>query len=202
VGKEGERMTRFVGIDPSTKTGFVALDENGQVVRAKELTGVSDQDPKRMVTLIHEVISHVQKDDIICIEGFPFDTQRAMFAGGLHHGIRNELYKRGFNYFEAAPNAVKKFVNVTGWTGEKGSKERLTGPQKKKAVMKAVMDHYRFTHTSDNIVDAFILAQIAYELHVEKQEVRFHELPSYQHEVIQQILNPAPKVKKSKKAKV
>ncbi|MEH7249209.1 hypothetical protein V7114_20830 [Neobacillus niacini] len=195
-------MTRFVGIDPSTKTGFVAIDENGQVVRAKELTGVSAQDPKRMVTLIHEVISHVQKDDIICIEGFPYDTQRAMFAGGLHHGIRNELYKRGFSYTEVAPNAVKKFVNVSGWTGEKGSKQRLTGPQKKKAVMKAVMEHYRFTHTSDNIVDAYILGQIAYELHVEKQDVRFHELLSYQSEVIQQILNPAPKVKKTKSKKV
>jgi crossover junction endodeoxyribonuclease RuvC len=195
-------MTRFVGIDPSTKTGFVALDEKGQVVRAKELSGVSGQDPKRMVTLIHEVISHVQKDDIICIEGFPFDTQRAMFAGGLHHGIRNELFKRKMDYFEVAPNAVKKFVNVTGWTGEVGQKVRLKDKEKKAAVMDAVMDHYRFTHSSDNIVDAFILAQIAYEIHVEKQDVRFHELPSYQSEVIQQILNPAPKVKKSKKAKV
>jgi crossover junction endodeoxyribonuclease RuvC len=195
-------MTRFVGIDPSTKTGFVALDEKGQVVRAKELTGVSDQDPKRMVTLIHEVIQHVQKDDIVCIEGFPFDTQRAMFAGGLHHGIRNELFKRGINYYEVAPNAVKKFVNVTGWKGEVGSKVRLKDKEKKKAVMAAVMDHYRFTHTSDNIVDAFLIAQIAYELHVEKQDVRFHELQSYQSEVIQQILNPAPKVKKTKSKQV
>jgi crossover junction endodeoxyribonuclease RuvC len=176
LGEEGEGMTRFVGIDPSTKTGFVALDENGQVVRAKELTGVSDQDPKRMVTLIHEVIQHVQKDDIICIEGFSYNStgQGEDFQYGLGHGIRNSLYLRQLKPTEVAPNAVKKFVGVTGWIGEKGSKQRLTGKDKKKAVMKAVMEHYRFTHTSDNIVDAFILAQIAYELHVEKQDVRFH----------------------------
>lgn len=52
---------RFVGIDPSTKTGFVALDEDGQVLVAKELTGVGKEDPKRMATLIDEVMRHVQK---------------------------------------------------------------------------------------------------------------------------------------------
>ncbi|MGM0863398.1 MAG: hypothetical protein ACQEWF_01825 [Bacillota bacterium] len=124
---------RFVGIDPSTKTGFVALDDHGIVVREKELTGVGGQDPKWMITLINEIITYVQPGDIICIEGFPYSTQKAMFAGGLHHGIRNELYKRKLPYYEVAPNAVKKYVGVTGWTGEKGSKKRLTGPQKKRA---------------------------------------------------------------------
>src|SRR5207253_2167966 len=116
--RRGEKSMRFVGIDPSTKTGFVALDYGGIVLKEKELKGVSSQDPKRMVTLIDEIIAHVQPGDFICIEGFPFDTQRAMFAGGLHWGIRNELFKRGISYYEAAPNAVKKFVNVTGWVGE------------------------------------------------------------------------------------
>ncbi len=155
---------RFVGVDPSTKTGFVALDENGQVLRAKELTGVGAKDPKRMITLIQEVVSHIQPNDFICIEGFPFATQRAIFAGGLHHGIRNELYKRNVPYYEVAPNAVKKFVGVTGWIGEPGNKKRLTGKQKKIAVMDAVIEHFGFYHENDNIVDAYILAQIAKSL--------------------------------------
>lgn len=194
-------MVRYVGIDPSTKTGFVAIDENGQVVRAKELTGVGDVDPRRMITLIDEIIAHVKPGDLICIEGFPYDTQRAMFAGGLHHGIRNELFKRKLPYHEVAPNAVKKFVAVTGWEGEKGSMKRLTGPQKKRAVMKATFEHFGFEHKSDNVVDAYLLAKIAYELYVEKQDVRLHILHSYQQEVIQTILNPEPKVKKTKKKK-
>lgn len=183
---------RFIGIDPSTKTGFVALDESGQVLRAKELTGLGDQDPKRMITLINEVVEHMQPNDFVCIEGFPFNTQRAMFAGGLHHGIRNELYKRRIAYYEPAPNAVKKFVGVTGWIGEPGSKKRLTGPQKKKAVMNAVKDHYGFVHKSDNVVDAYILAQIARTIH-RFDRADFIGCPTYQAEVIEKILGRLPK---------
>jgi crossover junction endodeoxyribonuclease RuvC len=196
---------RFVGIDPSTKTGFVALDEQGNVIREKELKGLGSEDPKRMSTLIDEVIAHVKAGDVICIEGFPYDTQRAMFAGGLHWGIRNELFKSGLPYLEVAPNAVKKFVKVSGWTGEVGSKKRLTGPQKKRAVMNAVYEHYGFEHKSDNVVDAYILAKIAYESYVKKQDVGLHILPSYQEEVIQSLLSPPEekkaKVKKKAKAK-
>jgi crossover junction endodeoxyribonuclease RuvC len=188
---------RFIGIDPSTKTGFVALDESGNVLRAKELTGVGSEDPRRMSTLIDEVIAHLLPGDVISIEGFPYDTQRAMFAGGLHWGIRNELFKRKLKYFEVAPNAVKKFVNVSGWTGEKGSMTRLTGKAKKKAVMDAVILHYGFQSKSDNIVDAYILAQIARELWVEVNH--FGLLPSYQAEVIQSILQPEPKKEKVKR---
>ncbi|PLR93216.1 hypothetical protein [Bacillus sp. T33-2] len=179
-------MTRFVGIDPSSKTGFVALDQNGQVLRQKELTGVGDEDPRRMVTLIQDIIAHVKPGDIICIEGFPFDTERAMFAGGLHHGIRNELFKRKLPYHEVAPNAVKKFVNVTGFTGEVGNKRRLKGPEKKKAVKIAVLEHFKFAHSSDNIVDAYILARIAREIWMHATTVRF--LPKYQAEVIKRVM--------------
>ncbi|WP_416729225.1 hypothetical protein [Fictibacillus sp. JL2B1089] len=177
---------RFVGIDPSTKTGFVAIGEGGVVLREKELKGIGSQDPKRMVTLIDEVVAHLKPADIICIEGFPFDTQKAMFAGGLHHGIRNELFKRNLIYHEVAPNAVKKFVGVTGWEGEKGSKKRLTGPQKKKAVMNAVEEQFQYAHKSDNVVDAYILAQIALHIHTASQT--FSLLPENQAEVLQTIL--------------
>jgi crossover junction endodeoxyribonuclease RuvC len=182
---------RYVGIDPSTKTGFVALDQHGQVIRAKELTGVGDVDPRRMTTLIDEIIAHVKPGDLICIEGFPFDTQRAMFAGGLHHGIRNELFKRKLPYHEVAPNAVKKFVNVTGWVGEKGSKKRLTGPEKKKEVMKSVVEHFGFEHKSDNVNDAFILAQISLKIHWWNEVSK--SMPIYQYEVIETIIKPQEK---------
>jgi crossover junction endodeoxyribonuclease RuvC len=186
---------RFVGIDPASKTGFVALDDRGMVVREKELTGVGSHDPKRMITLINEIIAHVQPGDMICIEGFPYSTQKAMFAGGLHHGIRNELYKRKLTYYEVAPNAVKKYVGVTGWTGEKGSKKRLTGPQKKKAVMQAVMNYYRYQHKSDNVVDAFILAQIAFDIFV-VEETGESSLSVNKAQVIETILQAKAYVKK------
>ena len=195
---------RFVGIDPSSKSGFVALDNGSVVLKQKELTGVGSKDPKRMVTLINDIIAHVQPGDFICIEGFPFDTQKAMFAGGLHHGIRNELFKRGLTYYEVAPNAVKKFVNVSGWVGEVGSKRRLKGPEKKKAVMKAVEEHFGFTHPSDNVVDAYILAEIAKDLWTIENcvecSINSGFLASYQAEVLEQILNPSVKKRARKKA--
>jgi crossover junction endodeoxyribonuclease RuvC len=120
-----------------------------------------------------------------------------MFAGGLHHGIRNELYKRKLPYHEVAPNAVKKFVNVSGWEGEVGSKKRLTGPQKKRAVMNATYEHFGFEHKSDNVVDAYILARIALEIWVGRG-CELQLLYPYQAEVIETILNPETKPKKKK----
>lgn len=178
---------RFIGIDPSTKTGFVALDENGQVLRAKELTGVGDKDPLRMITLIDEVMAHIQKGDMIVIEGFGFATQQGIQLGGIGWGVRMSLTRRGFKYHEVAPNAVKKFVSVTGFTGEVGNKKRLTGPQKKKAVMNAVKEHYGFSHKSDNVVDAYILAQIARTIYQFNQS-DFINCPTYQAEVVATIL--------------
>lgn len=173
---------RFVGIDPSTKTGFVALDLTGQVLVAKEITGVGNEDPRRMITLIYDIMLHLKPTDVISIEGFPFDTQRAMFAGGLHHGIRNELYKKKLKYFEVAPNSVKKFVNETGWKGEPGNKVRLKGKEKKRAVMDAVERHFGFTHRSDNVVDAYILAQISMSIIQKKVQ---HE---YQMDVLKKVI--------------
>ncbi|QBP06995.1 holliday junction resolvase [Virgibacillus phage Mimir87] len=186
---------RFVGIDPASKTGFVALDQSGQALKAKEITGVGGEDPKRMVTLIKDIGVHVLPEDVVVIEGFPFNTQRAMFAGGLHHGIRNQLWVRGIPFYEVAPNAVKKFVDVTGWIGEPGSKQRLKGSQKKIAVMDAVKEHFGFEHVSDNVVDAYVMAQIAKSIGTLKVATQ------YQKEVVESVLYPTAS-KKPKKKKV
>ncbi|MDF2789244.1 MAG: hypothetical protein K0S80_2342 [Neobacillus sp.] len=188
---------RFLGIDPSTKTGFVALDETGQVLKAKELTGIGEQDPYRMATMIDEIMGHLQKDDFIVVEGFGYASQQAVQNGGIGWGIRMSLLRRGFKYYEVAPNAVKKFINVSGWTGEKGSKERMQGKEKKKAVMVAVDEHYGFTHKSDNVVDAYIMARIAWEIWRVQNNCLI--IKDYQAEVVQQILNPTLKVNKKRK---
>lgn len=183
---------RFVGIDPSTKTGFVALDENGEVLRAKELTGIGDKDPKRMATMIDEIMDHVNTDDFIVIEGFGFASQQAIQLGGIGWGVRMALLRRGFPYTEVAPNAVKKYVGVTGWIGEPGSKKRLTGTQKKRAVMDAVVREFGFHHKSDNVVDAYILAEIAKDLWTVKSGIACSlnegHLTKYQAEVLETIL--------------
>lgn len=190
---------RFVGIDPSTKTGLVALDEDGNVLKQKELKGIGKEDPKRIVTLTDELMDYMQPDDVRAIESPGLATQRAVQAGWIHGSMRNALYRRGFHYYDVAPSAVKKFVGVTGWTGEPGSKKRLKGKEKKDAVAEAVLKHYGFSHPSDNVVDAYIMAQIARGIwYTQSNYWRMHD---YQEEVIQTILNPAPKTKKGKKVK-
>lgn len=167
---------RFVGIDPSTKTGFVALSANEEVLTAKELTGVRSEDPLRMITLIDEVIRHVQKDDFIVIENFGFATQQGIMLGGIGWGIRMALVRRGMKYIEVAPGQLKKFGNGKG----NASKDEL-------AV--GIYKNFGFEHSNDNVRDAYVLAQIGRALVTKKVSYQ------YQKEVIETILNP-PKTKK------
>lgn len=182
---------RFIGLDPSTKTGFVALDADGNTLRAKELTGIGEKDPVRMITMIDDIMRHIQKDDFVVIEGFGFATQRGIQLGGIGWGIRMSLTRRGIKYIDVAPNALKKFVNVTGWTGEKGSKVKLKGKENKQAVMNAVYKHFGFIHKSDNVCDAYVLAQIALGLKEGPVVLGIHY--PYQLEVLNTIQNPPEK---------
>jgi crossover junction endodeoxyribonuclease RuvC len=182
-------MVRYVGIDPSTKTGFVALDEAGNVERAKELTGAGFQDPKRMATLIDEIVAHIRPDDVICIEGFAFGAQGqgVAFQYGLGHGIRMALYRRGMAFYEVSPAAVKKFATGKGNT-------------KKDAMAVPIYRKWGFEHGSDNVRDAFVMAQIARFLHSwQEANGGGGGLAQYQAEVIEAILGPTGKKKSSKR---
>ncbi len=179
---------RFVGLDPSTKTGFVALDENGQVLRAKELTGVGSKDPVRMITLIDDIVAHLQKDDFIVIEGFGFATQQGIQLGGIGWGIRMALARRGIKYIEASPSQVKKFC-----TGK--------GNAAKDAMIIPLYKHWGFEHSSDNVRDAYVLAEIAMGLKTIDTKALTNEYTKYQLEVISAIINPPPKKPKKKKVK-
>lgn len=194
---------RFVGIDPSTKTGFVALDKQGTVLWAKELTGMGSADPKRMRTLIHEVKDHVLPGDYVCIEGFGFASQQAVQNGGIGWGMRMMLDARGITYYEPAPDQVKKFVGVSGWVGQKGNKRRLQDKEKKSAMKEAVLQHFGYEHSSHNVTDAYVLAQIARYLYIVKnsQLLQDMNIPTFQAEVIHTILNPPEKKKRKKVAK-
>ena len=161
---------RFVGIDPSTKTGFVALDSHGNVLRAKELTGVGSKDPKRMVTLIHEVMQHIKEDDYICIEGFSYGSKGKGigFQFGLGYGIRNMLFVRKINCIDVSPGQLKKFGCGKGNAG-------------KDELAVGIYKNFGFEHSSDNVRDAYVLAQIGRALKFNKVDYK------YQKEVIEAI---------------
>lgn len=63
--------------------------------------------------------------------------------------------------------------------------------------MAAVQEHFGFTHKSDNVVDAYVLAKIATNLFFVQETASFSGM-NYQSEVIEAILNPKTKAKKKK----
>jgi crossover junction endodeoxyribonuclease RuvC len=128
----------------------VALDEAGRVLRAKELTGIGTKDPKRMVTLIDEIMDHLQPDDVICIESPAMHAQGSAvgFMWGLAHGLRMAMFRRGWHYIDVTPAGVKKFASGKG-------------SAKKDELAVHIYKRWGFEHPSDNVRDAYVLAQIA-----------------------------------------
>ncbi|WP_100373097.1 hypothetical protein [Bacillus sp. FJAT-45037] len=179
---------RYVGIDPSTKTGFVALDAEGNVLKAKELKGIGDKDPKRITTLVKEIVDHIKPGEKIAIEGFSYGSKgRGIgFQFGLGYAIRIALYSRNLSFVEVTPGQLKKYACGKG----NAPKEDLEQP---------IFENWGFSHSSDNVLDAFVLAKIIEALN-NYDSMRF-TLKDYQREVIETILNPETKGKTKPKAK-
>lgn len=174
-------MKRYIGIDPSTKTGIVILNEQGTVIEALEVTE-QGEDPERMAKLILRVTKEIEKGDVVAIEGFGFASQSGFLLGGIGWGIRMTMYLNEITYSEVAPAALKKFA------GGKGT-------MKKDELGVEIYKRWGFEHKSDNVRDAYVLAHIARALH---EPVK---LTVFQQEVINAIRSPAEKKKKRKAAK-
>src|SRR5690606_6708604 len=86
---------RFVGLDLSTKTGLVVIDESGNVLIEKEITSTHKTDPRRMIDLTNQVISHLNEKDIIAIEGFSYASRGkgVSFQFGYGYSVQIELYR-------------------------------------------------------------------------------------------------------------
>ncbi|WP_199426837.1 RuvC family protein [Thermaerobacillus caldiproteolyticus] len=154
---------RFVGIDPSTKTGLVILEDN-KVHTAIEVTSKEKRDPHRFMDIAKTVMKYITDHDVICIEGFSYSSRGA--AVSVQYGIgwilRSELIKAGLNYYDVPPSSVKKFA-----TGR--------GNVKKDAMVLPIYKRWGFEHSSDNVRDAFVLAQMARALNGQAELTKFQE---------------------------
>lgn len=173
-------MTRFIGIDPSTKTGLVILNQDGNILDTMEITAKGD-DPGRMADIIATTIENLERGDVVAIEGFGFASQSGFLLGGIGWGIRVGMYLADIQYKEVAPAALKKFASGKGNT-------------KKDELAVHIFKHWGFESKSDNIRDAYVLAQIARAIRMGTAATK------YQQEVVKAILEP-PKMK-GKKGKV
>lgn len=163
---------KYVGIDPSTKTGIVEISENGQVI-TYEIKPISTKDPSRFIEIADEVcyfLPNEREETVICIEGFAYGARGKGVSTqyGIGWTIRMELIKKGYRYIDIPPTVVKKFA-----TGK--------GNAKKDAMVLPIYKHWGFEHISDNVRDAYVLAQIARAL--DGQGV----LTKYQEEALKKV---------------
>ncbi|MEC0125323.1 crossover junction endodeoxyribonuclease RuvC [Paenibacillus pabuli] len=173
--------TRYVGIDPSTKTGVVILDAAGNVLKNIEIQGQGEEEPGRINDVVVRTLRLIERADVVAIENFSFQSTGS-FVGqqyAIGWAIRIGLYHRKQKYIEVAPNSLKKFATGVG----KGSKEDLILP---------IFKRWGFEHESDNVRDAFVLAQIVRAIHQPIQ------LTKPQQEVIHNLLHPPKKTTTSK----
>lgn len=161
---------RYVGIDPSTKTGIVSIHSSGKLIHRREITSRIKDDPYRFMDIAEEVVADLQEGDVICIEGFSYGSKGAGVSTqyGIGWLIRAELIKNGYSYHEVSPSSLKKFATGKGNT-------------KKDAMVLPIYKRWGFESDSDNIRDAYVLAQMARALH---EEV---ELANYQKEVLEKV---------------
>jgi crossover junction endodeoxyribonuclease RuvC len=197
---------RFLGIDPATTTGFVALDAEGNVLVEEDLRetgktvpgGISEE---QLANLGHSLYNHLQPDDVAVMENAAPGTQRGITTGMIHGVLRYMIHRRKIKPVFLMPNTVKKYVGVTGWIVESGKKRRLEGPEKKAHVAAAVLEHFGYSHKSDNVIDAYIMAKIAEAVYRVRNGQELNSYKPYQQEVIQAIISPSAKPSKKKKTK-
>lgn len=184
---------RFVGIDPATVTGFVALDIHGNVLEELEVKGDGKTEPggisiDKLVSLENNLYKLLKPGDEIVLESAAMGTQKGITTGMIHGGLRSMVHRKGMTFNLLNPTSTKKYVGVTGWTGEKGSKRRLKDAEKKAAVRAAVLENFCYSHKSHNVTDAFIIARVALNVYLYRELMPTLDNLPYQLEVIRSIL--------------
>jgi crossover junction endodeoxyribonuclease RuvC len=142
----------YVGIDPSySSTGVVILDGDTTHVHTFKAGKPDHPFHERIHDLwkqISRVLPEASKCEI-CIEGAAYAAEfNAFMLGELSGALKYCLYSNGYKYNVVQPTVVKKFA-----TGK--------GNAQKHFVAAHVAQKWGFVHSSNDAVDAFVLAKIA-----------------------------------------
>lgn len=144
-------MSKYIGVDLSTKTGFVVLDELGSIIVQDEIKASGDG-VSRMSYYTKLLMNRVEmyEPEIVCVEGFSYSSKGkgVDFQYGIGWLIRVALYESGIQFYEVAPSALKKFAGAKGNAG-------------KEQVAVAVYRNWNMEFATNNITDAYVLAQVA-----------------------------------------
>ncbi|QIN95223.1 RuvC [Stenotrophomonas phage vB_SmaS_DLP_3] len=145
---------RVCGIDPSMKTGFVVLDPDGGVLVAVKVEFTDAKGYHRLQLIAKSLGSLVNewKPDLVVVEGQGFANKfTKVEQTHAHMIVRQSLYNAGIGWYDAPPTTVKKLT-----TG--------SGAAQKPQMAKAVKERWGFVSKSDDIVDAYAMAQIARQI--------------------------------------
>ena len=145
-------MASALGIDISTQTGVVLIDEPEGAVFSWELTDTKHKGLTRAIHIAEQLagILPVAEADVVVIEGYGYANTNTLALlveiGTLCRYTVFEGVAPWVPVFVMAPTSLKKFI-----TGK--------GNVKKDQMRLSVYKRWGFENESDNIVDAYALAQ-------------------------------------------
>lgn len=192
----------FIGIDPATKTGLVALEADGSVIEAKCVAESKmgnamitlKQLAESVVAFVGRMAAGPDAEVTVMVElpGSSGKSGRAnMKLAILAYLIRVALLEQGCRFYNIMPDSAYKFLfpDKVPRFGEDGA--RLTTLAKKRLAAAMVLKQYGFDPSTvvkkgkQDVVDAFLLATVA-------RAVRGHiqELTERQQEVVAVVTNP------------
>jgi hypothetical protein len=101
---------RYIGIDPSTKTGLVVLDEQGDVLKVSEVTTPEKKDPQRFID-----ITDIQIDQMKHALGLNYSkTQtRNYFYSDADDPEWNDLVEKGLAVKRPSWDEESAYFHVT-----------------------------------------------------------------------------------------
>lgn len=142
---------RVLGVDPSTYTGLALIAEH---TYTKVLNYPGELGIKRLASLEHGFGEFLDSHcpDLVVIEGYGYGNKfTAVMMGEIGATLRLCLHRRGILWYTCPPSVLKKYV-----TGN--------GASTKAKVAAAVKIRWGFETSSDDVVDAYVLAQIGRQL--------------------------------------
>jgi len=152
---------RYVGLDLSTKTGVVILSPEGDLIYKDEISRKIET-PEDMFLLVSDVMDCVSQKDVVVLEGFGFASKTGFLLGGIGWAVRMKLWERRNVTYIVAPTSLKKFATGAG-----------NADKRKLAV--EVNKRYDFYDDSDNVTDAYVLAQIGRAIVGEYEPLAFQK---------------------------
>lgn len=140
---------RVLGLDVSTKTGIAIISAPCVIEYAAEIEIKKQTGLQRASSIVEKVMEAKEKynPDFAVIEGYGYANAYTL-ATLVEIGtvIRYFLWQSDFPYHEVAPTQLKKFMGK--------------GNLKKDMIRLECFKQFGFQDDSDNVVDAFVLAQM------------------------------------------